>query len=248
MQPSHRFVLLTATLVGVHPATPARAETAVEIPRTAVEHLCTSLPVPAKGAPLSSAVQAEANKRGADGWQLVSFAVVGRELVVCLARPGFAANAVVTRLPADAPRPELSGNWTELDADETSRKVVADCFAQPTWLKGKSNATIRVRAVINKTDEHLDNGAIATKFETAMVASRKIRVLAREDPNDQAATAAAADYALVVRISSILDQVEGLRIKAYDVNAQIVDATTGEVACVARAEVKKAVSRPASVW
>ncbi len=223
---------------------PVAAQRQVELPRQSHEVQCLSLPARGKGAALARQVEGEANQRGAEGWLLAGMVLTGGEAVLCFTRPQVVVNTEVSRIPEGKPRPELSGNWTELDSKEAAEKIVAECFTAPAWLGGKT-ASIRVGRVVNRTDEHLDARAIIAQVEKAILATKKLRVLASDAPG---AESAGADFLLNLTVVSLLDQVEGVRIKHYQVAAEVLRAANGQKVCIGSAEITKAITQAPAVW
>ena len=56
------------------------------------------------------------------------------------------------------------------------------------------------------------------------------------------------DYVVAVRVSSIIDQVEGQRAKFYKVDFELIDPTTGEKVWIGDHEIKKLVTQKAVKW
>jgi len=178
----------------------------------------------------------------------------------------------VTRETQPGTAAELSGNWSAVDAKETSEALIKDCFSQG-WLDSftKENSRkpiVRVRAVTNKTDEHIDAQVFIKNLEKAMVNSSKVSVLAQDDAElasvnreqDYATEGRSAgdnislgnqkvgDFALVVRMASILDQVEGKKTKFYKINAELLNTTSAEKVWVGDHEIQKTIEQAKAGW
>lgn len=178
----------------------------------------------------------------------------------------------VTRVGTET-QTDLSGNWNDTDARLTAQSLIQECFAS-AWLpdfvtqEGRK-PTIRVRRIINKTDEHIDAQVFVKSIERAMVNSGKVRVLAqagaeqeaiRSEQDDAASgvqsdessvsvgNEAGADYVVAVRMASILDQVQGKRAKFYKINFELLQATTGEKAWIGDYEIKKLITQAGARW
>ncbi len=166
---------------------------------------------------------------------------------------------------------ELSGNWSAVDAKETSDALIKDCFAAP-WImnfveeKGEKPA-VRVRQVVNKTDEHIDAKVFIKNLEKAMLNSGKVRVLANtgaeldsvnaeEDYATEGRVAdgpaigeqKGGDFVLTVYMSSITDQVEGQRVKFYKLNAELISSVTGDKVWIGDHEIQKYVEQAGVSW
>ncbi|MEE2959147.1 MAG: penicillin-binding protein activator LpoB [Myxococcota bacterium] len=178
----------------------------------------------------------------------------------------------VARVAADT-QTDLSGKWNDTDAKLVSKALISDCFDSP-WLiqfvesYGKRPA-VRVRSVVNKTDEHIDSQVFIKNIEKAMINSGKVRVLAQagaelgavESEQDRAASGRLSDdsdvsignetganYVVAVRVTSILDQVQGKKAKFYKVNFELLNSTSGEKAWIGDHEIKKLISQGSVSW
>ena len=222
----------------------ARADTPGEAPQQPWEHFCLERPIPDTA--LAAFVQETANMHGRHGWLLVSVTAVNKSLLICFARELPQPSPIVTRLPAGALGPELSGHWSDIDTREAADAILKQCFADPKWLKGKKDASLRVGTVMNKTDEHLDASVVIRIVETAIVKDGKVRVLMA--PGAEMERGEGADYSLALRLASIVDWVEGRKLKTYQVSAQVFDTTTSQIACSALTEIKKSITLPGSTF
>ncbi|MBI5510023.1 MAG: hypothetical protein HY903_14800 [Deltaproteobacteria bacterium] len=202
--------------------------------------------------------------------QFASKAVIGVSAVIIIAACG--ASRKVERDAAPGTGEELSGNWSAVDARETSEALIKDCFSQG-WLDGfvKENSRkpqIRVRGIVNKTDEHIDAQVFVKNIEKAMVNSGKVSVLAQEGSelgsvnaeqdyatggrsegdNISVGNQKVGDFAVAVRMTSILDQVEGKKKKFYKINFELLNTTTGEKAWIGDPEIQKTVTQKGAKW
>ncbi len=168
---------------------------------------------------------------------------------------------------------DLSGKWNDTDARLTADSLIKACFAAG-WLpvfkedNGRKPA-IRVRGVVNKTDEHIDAQIFIKSIEKAMVNSARVKVLAQEGAElgslgaeqDRAASGAlsddtapsignetGADFVVAVRMASILDQIEGTKAKFYKINFELISPTTGEKVWIGDHEIKKMIEQDATGW
>lgn len=168
---------------------------------------------------------------------------------------------------------DLSGKWNDTDARLTADALIAECF-NANWLtqfqmSQKRKPAVRVRGVVNKTDEHIDAQIFVKSIEAAMVNSGKVTVLA-QDGNEmevmdqeqiraQSGRQAAggpvvmghetgADFVVAVRTASVLDEVEGRQVKFYKINFELVSPTSGEKAWIGDYEIKKLVSQGKVKW
>jgi penicillin-binding protein activator len=178
----------------------------------------------------------------------------------------------VTREKKPGEAAELSGNWSAVDAKETADAIIKDCFAQG-WLDKSTKELgrepkMRVRGVVNKTDEHIDAQVFIKSLEKAMVNSGKVEVLAQEGAelnsardeqkmiadgesegdNVSAGNLSLGDFALAVRMTSILDQVEGKKTKFYKINAELIQTTSGKKVWIGDHEIQKTVEQAKAGW
>ncbi len=178
----------------------------------------------------------------------------------------------VQRVASDT-QTDLSGKWNDTDARLTSEALIGQCFSAP-WLadfvqeQGRK-PTMRVRTIINKTDEHIDAQVFVKNIERAMVNSGKVKVVAQEGSelgsvnseqdygaggrvSDESAPSlgnqTGGDFVLVGRMASILDQVEGKRAKFYKITFELINATSSEKAWIGDHEIKKIITQDSVGW
>ena len=186
---------------------------------------------------------------------------------------GCGAKKKVARVDS-ATQTDLSGNWNDTDARLTSEALIKDCFERP-WLKKfatekSRNPKVRVRNIINKSDEHIDAQNFVKNIERAMVNSGTVDVVAQANDaergsiRDEQADGASgnisdesaasigneegADYVLVGRIASILDQAEGQKVKFYKITFELIDASSGKKAWMGDHEIKKVIEQASASW
>ncbi len=185
---------------------------------------------------------------------------------------GCGPKRTVSRVAANT-QTDLSGNWNDTDARLVSEEMIKDCFARP-WLKkftaDKSRAPkMRVMKIVNKTDEHIDAQVFIKNLERAMVNSGEVDVVAQKGSemdsvheeqdygasgrvSDESAPSIGnmegADYVLVGRMASILDQVEGTKAKLYKVTLELIDATSGKKVWMGDKEIKKVIEQSRASW
>jgi uncharacterized protein (TIGR02722 family) len=168
---------------------------------------------------------------------------------------------------------DLSGRWNDTDARLTSESLIQECFASP-WItdfiqeQGRK-PSIRVRQVVNKTDEHIDAQVFIKNIERALVNSGKAKVLAQEgaelhavdSEQDRAVSGkqsddtavsvgqeTGADYVVSVRVGAVVDQREGRKVKFYKINFELISPTSGEKAWIGDYEIKKMVNQRSVGW
>jgi penicillin-binding protein activator len=177
----------------------------------------------------------------------------------------------VARVSSDT-QTDISGNWNDTDARLTSEALIKDCFASawlPKFKKENSRAPkVRVRQIVNKTDEHIDAQIFIKNIERAMVNSGEVEVLAQASERDAAReeqdegasgrisdeSAASigneegADFVVVARLASILDQAEGTKAKFYKVNFELLGASSAKKVWIGDHEIKKMITQDSASW
>ncbi len=178
----------------------------------------------------------------------------------------------VTRVATDSTT-DLSGNWNDTDARLVSEAMIQDCFSRP-WLKKFTTENsrapkVRVYKIVNKTDEHIDAQVFVKNLERAMVNSGDVEVVAQKGSeldsvneeqdygasgrvSDESAPSIGnqegADFVLVGRMASVLDQIEGKKAKLYKVTLELIHATTGKKVWMGDKEIKKVVEQARATW
>lgn len=168
---------------------------------------------------------------------------------------------------------DLSGNWNDTDARLTSEALVKDCFERP-WLgkfAGENGRAPKVRVwkIVNKTDEHIDAQVFVKNLERAMVNSGEVDVVAQRGSelesvneeqdygvsgrvSDESAPSIGnqegADFVLVGRMATVVDQVEGKRAKLYKVTLELIHATTARKVWMGDHEIKKVIKQARASW
>lgn len=168
---------------------------------------------------------------------------------------------------------DLSGKWNDTDARLTSEALIGQCFTGgwlPEFVQEKGRKpSVRVRGIVNKTDEHIDAQVFIKNIERAMVNSGRVKVLAQEgselgsvDAEQQRAASGrqsdetavslgnetGADFVVAVRMASILDQIEGQKAKFYKVNFELISPSSGEKTWIGDHEIKKLISQDRVSW
>lgn len=206
-------------------------------------------------------------RRGRAGWAGTALVTLALGMIGC-----GGSSRQVKRVDAGT-QTDLSGKWNDTDARLTSESLINECFAAG-WLPGfvqeqSRKPAVRVRGVVNKTDEHIDAQVFIKNIERAMVNSGKVKVLAQEGAelssvdSEQARAASGhqgdntavsvgnetgADFVVAVRMASILDQVEGEKAKFYKINFELISPTSGEKTWIGDYEIKKLISQDKASW
>lgn len=168
---------------------------------------------------------------------------------------------------------DLSGDWNDTDARLTSEALIKDCFAS-AWLVNHleehgEKPTLAVGRITNKTSEQIDGQVFVKNIERAMVNSGKVEVLAQRNGELQEvlqeqnlgasgrvsdASAASvgnltgANYVVLGRIASIVDQVDGAAAKFYQVNFELVNSESGSKVWIGEHKIKKFIEQDSYRW
>ena len=191
-------------------------------------------------------------------------------LTSCYVRSG--KNIRVERIASDT-QMDLSGKWNDTDARVVSEALIEDSF-NAGWLnqfidKQGRRPAIRMRSVVNRTDEHIDAQVFIKNIERSMINSGRVKVLAQSGSeldtitreqkrslsghqSDQSAVSVGneigADFVVSIRLSAILDQIAGRKTKFYKVNMELIHSSTGEKVWIGDHEIKKVVSQASVTW
>jgi len=193
-------------------------------------------------------------------------------LMATIGTGGCAGSKKVTRVSSDT-QTDLSGNWNDTDARLTSETLIKDCFARP-WLKTFSTAQgrapkVRVRKIVDNTGERIDAQVFVKNIERAMVNSGDVEVIAQkggeldsvneeqdygasgrvsDDSAPSIGNQEGADFVLVGRMASILDQSEGTKAKLYKITLELIHATSAKKVWMGDHEIKKVIEQAKASW
>jgi penicillin-binding protein activator len=164
---------------------------------------------------------------------------------------------------------DLSGDWNDTDSKMVAEEMVKDVLTRP-WIsdfKGEKNRTpvVIVGTVRNRTTEHIASTAFTKNLERELVnsgrvdfvASKEERSEVRDERTDQLEYSSpeslkkfqqetGADFMLRGDITSIVDQVEGARVKYYQVNLELVNIETNKKVWIGEKKIKKLVEQSGS--
>lgn len=182
-------------------------------------------------------------------------------------------NGPIIKRVAASQATDVSGTWNDTDARLTSESLIADCLSA-SWMgdflrTAGRKPTLRIASITNRTDEHIDAEVFLKNIEAAIIQSGRARVLAQAGletsaiDSEQARAASGrqapttsvksgqelgADYVVAVRMSSIIDQIEGKMTKFYKINVELISPSTGEKNWIGDYEIKKLVSQKKVRW
>lgn len=190
-------------------------------------------------------------------------------LVVCLL-PGCGSGKRVTRVDPGVVT-DLSGRWNDIDSQAVAEKMIKDMVRQP-WLGSFTQASGRppvviVGSVLNRSHEHIDVQTFVTDLERELTNSGKVTFVAskserdevREERRDQAVHArddtqkapgheVGADYMMKGQISSIQDEVEGVKAVYYQVDLELVSLVDNVKSWYGQHKIKKVVERQRTLF
>lgn len=204
--------------------------------------------------------------------RLGAFVTVSLVVLSGVVISGCGPKKTVSRVASDT-QTDLSGNWNDTDARLTSEAMIKDCFARP-WLKKfsaeqKRAPKVRVWKIVNKTDEHIDAQIFIKNLERAMVNSGDVEVIAQkggeldsvneeqdygasgrvsDDSAPSIGNQLGADFVLVGRMASILDQSGGTKAKLYKITLELIHSTSAKKVWMGDHEIKKVIEQSKASW
>lgn len=129
--------------------------------------------------------------------------------------------------PPGPPPPELRDRFDEDDAARVGRVLFAECLSEG-WLDEAGSATVSIRAIENRTDEHVPVGFLRRSLEHAALADPRIRLFERDaEYTQRTVIEASAQWAAERRTTVFRLRLEAVRVK------------DGHLACVHTAVVRK---------
>ncbi|MCP4567050.1 MAG: penicillin-binding protein activator LpoB [FCB group bacterium] len=191
-------------------------------------------------------------------------------VVLSLTVIGCGSSYKVSRLDSETVT-DVSGKWNDTDARLVAEEMIGDCVSR-VWLTDFAAATggkpiVTVGTIRNKSSEHIDTEIFTSDFERELINSGQVRFVAsrgqkdelREERFDQEAWASAetmkkiraetgADFMLVGAIKSIVDQVEGLKVKFYQTDLELINIETTEKVWIGTKKIKKEISKKKTKW
>ena len=186
-------------------------------------------------------------------------------VVVAVALIGCGSSGSVERVSPDETI-DLSGNWNDTDSRLVAEEMIQDCLARP-WLSefGRQESRspdVIVGTVRNRSTEHISTSTFIKNLERELINSGRVNFVAskeeREDVREERADQqefssdesvkrfqqeAGADFMLIGEITSIVDQVEGEKVKYYQVNLELVNVETNRKSWIGEKKIKKYISR-----
>ena len=162
---------------------------------------------------------------------------------------------------------DLDGYWNDTDVRIVCESLIKDCTSSPRIARfetlNKRSPIVIIGSIKNDSDEHIDTGIIAKRFQNAIinngvmefVSSKDERGELRDEISDQAdhaseSTAKAidnetgADYMLLGSVKSIVQSSGKDSVRTYFVTAQLHDLETHKIIWSGENdEIKKVIKR-----
>lgn len=192
--------------------------------------------------------------------QLIAFAIV---LAMTLA--GCSSGTKVTRVESSVAT-DLSGRWNDTDSRLVAEAMVKEALGSP-WLENYRQAKGRqpvvvVGSIVNRSHEHINVQTFVSDLSRELTNSQQVTFVAgrgeredireerreqaihaREDTQKAAGKEIGADYMLRGNISTILDELEGVKAVFYQVDLEMVDLERNVKSWFGQKKIKKVVER-----
>ncbi|MDD2331288.1 MAG: penicillin-binding protein activator LpoB [Candidatus Cloacimonetes bacterium] len=186
-------------------------------------------------------------------------------LVLLLALTACGPNRNVQRVSTDQTT-DLSGRWNDTDSRLVAEEMVRDLLTRPfvgnfTSKNGRPPYVI-VGTVKNLSSEHIATDVFVKDIERELLNSGTVRFVAsrsdRDDIRDERldqqsqateesakrlAAEVGADYMLQGSIKTIIDRVEGVQAKFYQVDMQLINIENNLTEWMGNKSIKKVVSQ-----
>ena len=167
----------------------------------------------------------------------------------------------VSRVDSDVEM-ALTDKWNDKDSQLVAKAMIEDMLSFP-WInkhlkKEGSNPVVIINRVRNKSHEHIAVDTFLNDLKRSIlrsgradfVANSELRQDIRAERADQELNASVdsqnemgeelgADYALSGSINSMVDQLDGKRVTAYQVDLQLIDMTTNREVWNGQKKIKK---------
>jgi penicillin-binding protein activator len=197
-------------------------------------------------------------------------------ICVAMALLASCAGTTVTRDPnVKAPTEgDLSGYWNDIDAQMVAKAMIEQCLGNP-WVSqfqethGGERPVVKLMGVLKRTDDrNINENYFAKQLERELLNSGRVRVVAaygQEGVNTQERARQAvhandetaksqknevgADFTLQTIVNSQNDRDgEGMWVRAYLVNMELVDVEGNEKVWIGEQQIRKIVDQPAAKW
>jgi uncharacterized protein (TIGR02722 family) len=161
---------------------------------------------------------------------------------------------------------DLSGNWNDTDSRLVAEEMISDCTSRP-WLSEFNSEhgekpVVLVGTVSNKSHEHISTETFVNDLQrelindgqVSFVAEKDMREALRDEKYDQARYSSpetmkemgrevGADFMLFGSINTIIDQVEGKKVKFYQIDLELIDIETNMKHWIGQKKIKKYIAQ-----
>jgi len=193
-------------------------------------------------------------------------------LVVGMAFLFGCASREVSRVAADK-QTDFSGRWNDTDSRLTAQSMIEQSLAAP-WLgdykqanNGKKPVVIVGGIGLKNSTEHINTQAFVKDMQKVLINSGKVKFVAsssergdvREERKQQQehasmetakrlAAETGADFMLMGDINVILDEYKGQKAKFYQIDMQLINIQTNEIAWIGDKKIKKLIGKDSHSW
>ena len=191
--------------------------------------------------------------------QIITILALGLLLLLTACGPSVSVERVSSDTATD-----LSGKWNDTDSRLVSEEMVRDMVSRPwmsrfTQSEGRSPVVI-IGTMRNLSSEHIEMQTFAKDISRELLNSGLIRFVAPRDDRDEVrderedqqyyaseetakrmAQELGADYMLQGSVKTIMDKVDRVQAKFYQIDLQLVDVETSETVWIGSKEIKKIV-------
>ncbi|MGQ0811728.1 MAG: penicillin-binding protein activator LpoB [Nitrospiraceae bacterium] len=202
-------------------------------------------------------------------WSLRVFAIlIFASLSIMVA--GCGGGTKVTRVDSELVT-DFSGRWNDTDSRMVAETMVKEALGSP-WLGNYTQArskqpVVVVGTIVNRSDEHINVQTFVTDLSRELTNSQKVMFVAgkgereeiREERREQAVHAlestqkapgkeVGADYMMRGAISTINDEVDGVRARYYQIDLEMIDLENNVKSWFGQKKIKKVIERKRTIF
>lgn len=152
----------------------------------------------------------------------------------------------------------LDDKFNEADMQQMAETIVQAMVSCDSIKKAKKAPTVLVARVQNRTEEHIDTQSLTDKIRTALIKSKKVRFVNKEergtleeeyDYNEAGNTSyetmkkrgkqTGADYIMSGSMATNIQQVGNDKLIYYKITMNLTNVDTSEIDCVEEKEIRK---------
>jgi len=152
----------------------------------------------------------------------------------------------------------LDDKWNEADMQQMSDAIVAAMVKCDEILKASKPPRVAVEQVLNRTEEHIDMRAMTDKIRTALIKSKKVKFInkeerstledeyvyneganVKEDSRKSRGKQTGLDYILSGAMATNIQQVGNDKFIYYKLTMNLTNVETSEIDCVEDKEIRK---------